>query len=712
MIVSQQSMQKHPLAACIAAVVGLSASAGAHAFQSELHVFSVDDIMGGFDGSTYGETGSGLPPVPSILCGITNACPDNAEQPIVDRDGDELYPIDSEFGFYVVDFVGAQEKLRDDDYREGWAGNILDGGQVIGVKLSNAETDRYSVKAPLGTWCQGLGGNSVKCSTEHYSVMEHVLTCHETIPYFFADPLSGLQGVQSTPDGSLSVNCADTDLDDELLVLLNGLPDGRLTDSTPGVQMDANDNTSVVNDIAVGPDYSLTLKDDGKALYRWGGLIKRPNDIRMYARLDLPPAWKEANADFDVTKAHLVVTHWITNNPNDQLRPEDLENEAATGRGPDYRILGDGSWVSTKPCYEGDADFIGGEEGSTDPTVIATGTYFKNPDFALTSGPGTAVEPGAAPYPFSEDLTEALTNAYFTTIERDPFEWSYRLQGTADNVYDFIGSPLPDDGLGQLVSGPRWRLKANKFGQDIPGLEIPTIECSPPPFDRSNIKYNVGELVTTVINLLDWEDENGPLATSKGWVDTTVVEDTAEPGRCMLQANPFVTIVNVEPGTCNVTPGEPPITSNGLPMTEDFDLAVYVKGDRKPTAVFNAFLDIEYEGEIPGDGVTDAALVAFDVPERVVIGNTVPLAVTVANVGDTILSGDVVITGTTNRGDTIELTGDLPELPVDAETSVEVPWVVPGNRPAQVSLTASVVVDGDANASNDSASATTKVRRN
>ena len=40
--------------------------------------------------------------------------------------------------------------------------------------------------------------------------------------------------------------------------------------------------------------------------------------------------------NYQVTKAHLVVNHWITNNPNDQLRPEDLENEAATGRKPSY----------------------------------------------------------------------------------------------------------------------------------------------------------------------------------------------------------------------------------------------------------------------------------------------------------------------------------------------------------------------------------------
>jgi hypothetical protein len=41
-----------------------------------------------------------------------------------------------------------------------------------------------------------------------------------------------------------------------------------------------NDNTNLI-DIAKSNDYSLTKKDDGKVLYRWGGLIKRPNDVRL-----------------------------------------------------------------------------------------------------------------------------------------------------------------------------------------------------------------------------------------------------------------------------------------------------------------------------------------------------------------------------------------------------------------------------------------------
>lgn len=90
--------------------------------------------------------------------------------------------------------------------------------------------------------------------------------------------------------------------------------------------------------------------------------------------------------------------------------------------------------------------------------------------------------------------------------------------------------------------------------------------------------------MTTVINLLDWnEDDNdrrpSPLASSKGWVD--------------VETN-YGVIINREINGTKVT-------SNGLPMSEDFDLAVYIKGDRKPTAIYNAYLEITYED--PGAAV-------------------------------------------------------------------------------------------------------------
>jgi hypothetical protein len=701
----------------LALAIGLAiGTSGIQAYQSPLHTFSIDDVQGGFDGSTYGT--SGAIQRSEIFCGLPGSpdCPEDVG-PIVDKEGVTLYPIDNQFGFYVVDFVGAQEKDYDGDYMEGWAGNITDGDTVIGIKVSNAATDTYKVKAPLGTWCQGLGGTSVKCSTEHYAVMEHALSCHEVIPYQFADPLTGEQGIQETPDGSLSVDCTNTDLDDEMLILVDGEPTTRLTDSTPGVQMDANDNTSVLDDIAVSPDYSLTLKDDGKALYRWGGLIKRPNDFRMYARLALPDKWKERDAegnlvnDFTVTKARLVVNHWITNNPNDQLRPEDLENEAATGRKPDYAEEPAGGtidpdaivWKSINPCFEGDGDLIDNEDGTIDPTAIGVGTYFKNTPFAVTENT-TDPEPGAPPFPFSADLTGAFTNAYYTTIERDPFEWSYEMITTEGDAteHDFLGCPGPiDDPLfatlcsdipadTPLASGPRWRLKANKFGQDIPGLEIPAVECSPPPFQRDNIKYIVGEPVTTVINLLDWDDSEGPspLATSKGWIDSELY-------------NPYITVVETVNGR--------QITSNGLPMSEDFDLAVYVKGDRKSTAVFNAQLFIDYEGEVEE---VDAELTALGAPATIRLGDDTVITATVTNNGTGAISGSVELTGVTNRGATIgPVIQSFTDLAVGGQFPAAFNYTATThNRPYTIDWTAIVTVEGDTVSDNDTATASTRVR--
>lgn len=594
-------------------------SAYAQEYVSPVHMFSLQDVQGGFNGSTVGPAGAIQDP--TIVCGASAivpgspACPKGVA-PIVDKEGVTLYPIDSEFGFNVVDFLGAQVKARNNDYLEGFVGQIATGG----VKISNAATDTYRVRAPLGTWCQGLGGNSVKCSTEHFTAMEHVLSCHEAVPYFYADPLTGTQATLSFPDGSASFNCANAELDNILKIVKDGVISTDVlavpTDGT--LPMTPNDNTTVLNDIAVSADYSVTIKDDGKALYRWGGLIKRPNDIRMYARIPLPAAWKVSGADYKVTSAKLVVTHWITNNPNDQLRPEDLENEAATGRKPSYRVEANDVWKSIKPCYEGDGDVIDTEEGSVDPTFIGVGTVFKNTPFAGTNLVGVS-----DPALLSSDLTGGFTNGYYTTIERDPFEWSYRKAGTADNVFEFFGLPLPDPSLAaQLVSGPRWRLKANKFGQDLPGLEIPRVECTPPPYEKGDIKYEVGAVTTTVINLLDWEaGVPSPLATSKGWVDYVANGE------------------NIYAQTVNGVP----VSVNGLPLTEDFDLAVYVKGDKKPTAVISAQLYIDSEPVVAPPPVGTIQIASLNVPDSVKLLQVRIVSVTLTNESTTISAGTLTL---------------------------------------------------------------------
>jgi hypothetical protein len=551
----------------IAIVLALASAGPAIAtdYVSPPHVFSVSDVIGDFDGRTFTTD-------PSILCTPTGSatlpgttpCPANIPPPQGGQTPTTgLYAIDSTFGFYVSDFVGAAPKVRDNDYVEGWLGNYIDPTTGDpGLMVADAPTDTFRVAPPLGTWCAGIGSEAVKCDSEHYSVMEHILTCHETIPYnpvilstglqpLLLDPATGQPIPDPTAPGGF-LRCLKLD-NNQFLVVNGQLTSTPITlgpDGTPA-QLSANEST-VLNNIARSNSYSITEKDDGKALYRWGNLIKRPNDVRLLARIPLPAEWKVPGATYTVTRARLIVDHWITNNPNDQLRPEDLENEGAIGRIPSStgvppRAVAIGSYLySGRNCYEGDGDFIPG------------GTVLQNGDFQV---------PTNDPLPFSSDLLAGFTNAWYTTIDREPFEWAYA-QG---------GSQLPvDDGsLGALLSGPRWRLRASKFGQDVPGLEIPLIPCSPPPFQSNNIKYEVGARTVTELNLLDWKDPGAsPLRDSRVWVD--------------YNANPFIVV--------NPTTG---VSSNGTPMTNDFDLVVYIKGDRKPTVIYSAVLEISYEGGPP-----------------------------------------------------------------------------------------------------------------
>ncbi|MFH1215134.1 MAG: hypothetical protein V1706_01390, partial [Pseudomonadota bacterium] len=289
-------------------------------------------------------------------------------------------------------------------------------------------------------------------------------------------------------------------------------------------------NESDLVNIATGGDYSMTMKDDGKFLYRWGSIHKRPTDVRMYAKLALPDEWKVPGANYTVTKAQLIVNHKITNNPNDQIRPEDFENEGAKGRIPGFVDVG-GVMTSNRDCYEGDGHFI------------PAGTLFKDPAYAQglpvdTDGDGIPDSGG-----WSSDLMYGYTNAWYTTMDREPFE---------------------ADEFGRW--GARYRLKGPKFGQNLPALEIPIEDCTAPPLEKEDIKYVVGTDDTTVINLLDWAIiGQSPLKTSQGWM---AYLDTDGDG-----------LSDVE----------------GLPLTDDFDVAVYVKGDYKATAIYSVQLLLEYE---------------------------------------------------------------------------------------------------------------------
>ena len=78
------------------------------------HTFTLDDVIGNFQGETYADN-------KAIVCGVDEAgsppCPDDV--PVIVEDGTKLYPIDSTFGFHVHDFEGADVKDLDGDYKEG-----------------------------------------------------------------------------------------------------------------------------------------------------------------------------------------------------------------------------------------------------------------------------------------------------------------------------------------------------------------------------------------------------------------------------------------------------------------------------------------------------------------------------------------------------------------------------------------------------------------
>jgi hypothetical protein len=304
---------------------------------------------------------------------------------------------------------------------------------------------------------------------------------------------------------------------------------------------------------------------------------------------------------YRVISAELVTEHTITNNPNDQIRPEDFENEGATGRLPEYIVVApddpitpadEEEWVAARDCFEGDGDFDDGiltETTDTGAVIVAGGTYYKN-YFDAGGTPWTDPSKPGNPPLYSADLKGGFTNAWYTSLNRDPFE------GYTRNIQDIDGNIIREQ-----ASGPRWRLKSNKFGQDIPGLEIPLIECSPTPFQQNNIKYVVGETTTTTINLLDWDPGNLLEITDAGGVPVNAVRDAN--GQPVLDAfgnyiaqSPLATTAgwvdaNLNP---NQTGADSGLSINGLPLTDDFDLAYYFKGERKAATLNNAFIRVVY----------------------------------------------------------------------------------------------------------------------
>ena len=100
-----------------------------------------------------------------------------------------------------------------------------------------------------------------------------------------------------------------------------------------------------------------------------------------------------------------------------------------------------------------------------------------------------------------------------------------------------------------------------------------------------------------------------PLATSKGWVDVT--------------HNGFVTVADVVNGI--------PVTTNGLPMTDDFDLGIHVRGELKPTALYSVQLWINQEPVLPA--AAGVEIFKFKLPVTPGTGSSKLVSMTIRNAG-------------------------------------------------------------------------------
>lgn len=140
--------------------------------------------------------------------------------------------------------------------------------------------------------------------------------------------------------------------------------------------------------------------------------------MRIEAELDTPDDWDEIDPEtglkklFAVSAAELVVHHTITNNPNDQVRPEDFENESAIGTLPTYEIIEDYNgevsrtvWATTDPYYAGDG------------TLYEAGTILRDSALVDAYEGSTLDVIGAG----AVELEEGFTNAGYTTMDREPF---------------------------------------------------------------------------------------------------------------------------------------------------------------------------------------------------------------------------------------------------------------------------------------------------
>lgn len=114
-------------------------------------------------------------------------------------------------------------------------------------------------------------------------------------------------------------------------------------------------------------------------------------------------------------------------------------------------------------------------------------------------------------------------------------------------------------------------------------------------------------------------------------------------------------------------------------MTNDFDLAIYIKGDQKPTAVYSAELIIDYDST--DVGIKDAGVKISGVaPKRVVFGKPFTVSFTITNFG-TFAASNIVYQVTYSDKD-VTYTDEIKEVAMlDPDTSTDIEWVYTRDAP-------------------------------
>ena len=155
------------------------------------------------------------------------------------------------------------------------------------------------------------------------------------------------------------------------------------------------------------------------------------------------------------------------------------------------------------------------------------------------------------------------------------------------------------------------------------------------------------------------------------------------------------------------------LSVNGLPLTQDFDLAVYVKGDRKPTAIYSARLVIEYEGAGGATADVDLAVTELDVQSRVALDATEEVEVNVTNNGPDVASGPSRSPALHPLVTRLSSLRTLPTWPTAPHSRTEWDWTAATGTYTIVNWTATVtsVSGDDSDPSNDTATARTRVAR-